>query len=102
MPDQETTAGEQPGIFAISQPTVTITEGDKVIYVLGSGRSIGQCRPAFVVRAWGNSLGANLMVLTDCTNDYAYGENGSLGTMWATSVPYSKEHKPFTWHLPGE
>lgn len=75
-----------------------------VNYVLSSGRSKGQVRPATVVRDWGgpdNPKGAlNLQVHTDHTNDFDLGQNGSTGLLWATSVPYSENKEPGTWHHP--
>lgn len=72
-----------------------------VNYVLSSGRSKGQVRPATVVRDWGgsNPHGAlNLQVHTDFTNDFESGQNGSKGTLWACLVPYSEGKEPGTWH----
>lgn len=74
----------------------------QVNYVLSAGRSKGEIRPATVVRDWGgatNPHGAlNLQVHTDHTNDFDMGQNGSLGLLWATSVPYSETKEPGTWH----
>lgn len=71
-------------------------------FLLSHGRSKGQVRPATVVRNWGgpdNPKGAlNLQVHTDHTNDFDLGQNGSTGLLWATSVPYSANKEPGTWH----
>ncbi len=83
--------------------------GDWVMFVLDIGKSVGQSRPAFVMRAFGDTV--DLRVLTDGTKDFALGEVASEGYLYATSVPYSKgslnnlgqsEYTPRTWHLPGE
>jgi hypothetical protein len=84
-----------------AQPAPRVVKaGDQVLYVLDQGRSAGQVRPAFVVRAW-NDVYVNLMVLTDCTNDFDSGQSGANGTYWATSVTYDKAAtKPRTWLWP--
>lgn len=83
-----------------------LTEGRMVHYVLpdGHGRSPSEHRPAVVVKVWRMGDGSppangcsNLSVFTDFTNDYSSGQ-GADGRMWATSVVYSEEPKPGTWH----
>lgn len=71
-----------------------LTEGRIVHYVLENG----QHRPAIVVRKWGGDTGCvQLQVFTDQTNDgFKEGEN----VVWRTSVVYSEEPKPYTWHWP--
>ena len=81
----------------VAPPPPNVKEGDQVMYVLEHGPSAGQSRPAFVVRNWSGGHFVNLMVLTDCTNDF-YSGSGAQGVLWATSVHYSKEPKPRTWH----
>lgn len=72
-----------------------LTEGRIVHYVLPDGRNPGEHRPAIVVKVWPSSNGsANLMVFVDGTNDYA----DYSGAVWATSVPFSEEPQPRTWH----
>jgi hypothetical protein len=63
----------------------------------------GQHRPAIVVRVWpgeyGNNEcpdGVNLQVFLDGSNDIEPGQP----TLWKTSVEYSDEGKPGTWHWP--
>lgn len=56
----------------------------------------GACRPAVVVRVWEEGR-CNLQVFTDGSNDGAGHESG---IKWATSVSYSEEAKPSTWHWP--
>lgn len=84
----------------------TIKVGDHIMYVLELGRSRGESRPAFVVRKWGDGDMVNLQVLTDANNeiDPLDKQSYSLGNgmLWATSVHYSKEHTPRTWHWLGE
>ena len=101
-------------------------QGRMVRYVLTSGRSAGQPRPAMVVRDWsekGNGC-VNLQVFLDGSNDI--GSEGTpdvfpapahvachLGgdvpqsiskytplTVWVTSANYSEEKTPGTWHWP--
>ncbi len=47
--------------------------------------------PAIVVRTWGETIEStlNLQVFLD-----------GVGTSWKTSVAYSKEKLPNTWHWP--
>lgn len=67
--------------------------GDKVGYVLHVGRSIGEVRPAFIVKVWDTDNGcSNLQVLTDGQND------GLPAIHWATSILYDADKKPGTWH----
>src|SRR5579859_1308502 len=74
----------------------TPTIGDHVLYVLPNGGNKGQDRPAIIVRVW-NITGVNLQVFTDGHND---GEYYKTGMIWETSVPYSEEARPGTWHWP--
>lgn len=77
--------------------------GAEVFYVLSSGSSVGQRRPAAVVRDFGNEM-VNLQVDTDATNDFPAGTPGSNGNLWATSVHYAPASaKAFgTWHWRSE
>jgi hypothetical protein len=79
-------------------PTPSI--GDQVLFVLDSGLSYGEIRPAIVVGTFEclTDGRANLQVFTDGANDFGYGQQGSFGIMWKTSVPYSLEASPGTWH----
>jgi hypothetical protein len=90
-------------------PARQVRAGDLVAYVLPSGHSTGQTRPALVVRVWGTLAPAqtppvNLQVFTDGTNDFSHSQPGALtGLIWATSVPYDQaEQRPGTWHWPEE
>jgi hypothetical protein len=73
-------------------------EGRIVHYVMPNGDH----RPAIVVRVWRGPCGeesgcSNLQVFTDGRND---GPGFESGVHWATSVAYSDEPKPGTWHWP--
>ncbi|MGE5631693.1 MAG: hypothetical protein ACM3TR_11425 [Caulobacteraceae bacterium] len=62
--------------------------------------SNGEHRPAICVRAWNDTCG-NFQVFIDGTNDAATDatrEDMDRGVMWATSVCYSEDHTPRTWH----
>ena len=77
--------------------------GCPVLYVMSSGHSKGEDRPAIIVRNWDNPNApgmVNLQVFTDFLNDYPTGVPGSDGRLWATSVHYSETHEPGTWHWP--
>jgi hypothetical protein len=72
-----------------------LTEGRIVHYVLPSGRNKGEHRAATVVRVWNKDKGlVNLIVHIDRTNDYDY----VMGDIWVTSIEYSEDPKPQTWH----
>ena len=91
-----------------------LTVGRIVHYVLESGRSKGQHRPAIVVRDWQQENGlVQLQVFTDGFNDEfrestsalldgksAAGITFSANIIWRTSVHYSEEKEPGTWHWP--
>lgn len=66
--------------------------GRIVHYVLPSGPSKGQHRPAIVVRVWNPEGLVQLQVFTDGLND------GLLNTEWQTSVTYSSQPTEGTWH----
>lgn len=71
-----------------------LTEGRMTHYVLDSGPSEGQHRPAIVVKVWNKESGmVNLAVLTDFSND-----GYPSGLIWKTSVGYSEEPLLNTWH----
>lgn len=80
-----------------------LTEGRIVHYVLPKRPDIkteGAHRPAIVVlvcpKEWGYPEGAaNLQVFLDGTNDHS-SYDGT--TLWATSVQYSEDPQPGTWH----
>ena len=77
--------------------------GELVFYVLPNGFSQGQRRPAIIVRDWKNGI-MNLQVFTDGLNDFAAGDEGSDGILWATSVHYAPgiSKAPGTWHYKTE
>lgn len=73
-------------------PTEGLIEGRIVHYVLEDGPHAGESRPAIVVKVWDMETGTvNLNVFTD-------GENDGDARTWVTSVLYSGEHEPRTWH----
>lgn len=103
-------------------------QGRMVRYVLASGRSAGQARPAMVVRDWsenGNGC-VNLQVFLDGSNDAGADGNTEIVptpahivvdagqgtphghsfcsytplTVWVTSADYSEKKTPGTWHWP--
>jgi hypothetical protein len=80
-----------------------LTPGRIVHYVLPAGfRYKGEHRPAIVVKVWPYSAGADqypliqLQVFLDGANDGREFRDNSL--YWATSVHYSEEKEPGTWH----
>lgn len=72
-----------------------LTEGRIVHYVLPDGPYAGEHRPAIIVRVWNHSTGyCNLTLFPDWQNDgYQH------GVEWKTSIDYSAEPKPNTWHF---
>lgn len=79
-----------------------LTEGRIVHFVLQDGPHAGEHRPAIVVKVWRQGDGtppangySNLVVFIDGTND---NPASAMCFHWATSVEYSAEPKPRTWH----
>ena len=82
-----------------SEPKVMpgLTEGRMVHYVLDQGPYKGEHRAAVITRIWDHGTGyCNLTVFIDGSND-EYGEY-VLGPAWITSVEYSEDPRPRTWH----
>ena len=87
-----------------------LTEGSLVLYVLESGRSQGQSRPAIVVRDWVHAAPSdrdgvvNLQVFTDGENDFSGKDDhkplGVPPVIWRTSIHYSETKEDGTWHWP--
>lgn len=89
-----------------------LTEGRIVHYVLEDVPHKGEHRPAIVVRDWKQENGlVNLQVFTDGYNDglrehvsASHSDVGALGVsyaaniLWRTSVHYSEEKEPGSWH----
>jgi len=81
-----------------------LIEGQIVHYVLEDG----QHRPAIVVQVWSPETApsypdgtVNLQVLLDGENDRGAIRAGEQrGMAWQTSVHYSKDREPGTWHWP--
>lgn len=76
------------------QPTV----GSLVHYVLPDGISVGEHRPAIVVKIWTPTC-VQLQVFTDSSND---GREYASGIVWKTSVVYDEGKQMGTWHWPEE
>ncbi len=74
-----------------------LTVGRMVHFVIPEKtRNAGEHRAAIVVRVFDqNSGSANLHVFLDGSNDEAVVPQGNA---WVTSVPYSEEPEPRTWH----
>jgi hypothetical protein len=74
--------------------------GRVVHYRLDIGPHAGECRPAFVVRVWSDTL-VNLQVFVDGTNDYDKPHQGTESLpLWRTSVHQNSDNEPGTWHWP--
>ncbi|MDX2140307.1 MAG: hypothetical protein SF123_19630 [Chloroflexota bacterium] len=77
-----------------------LTEGRIVHFVLDNGAH----RPATVVNAWKDvalyqSEGrVNLLVFLDGENDAEHVGMDAGDTWWRTSVPFSDDKTPGTWH----
>jgi len=64
-------------------------------------RPDGDHRPGVVVRVWDKETGlVNTIVFIDGSNDQPE-VSGQL-VRWVTSVRYSDQYKPRTWHWPEE
>lgn len=102
-------------IITDAMPTVnphnspySVAVGDIVLYVLPPNNSpvkvrVERIRPAIVVAIWGtptadDSPAVQLQVFTDNTNDFEPETPGANGVFWATSVLYSANKEPGTWH----
>lgn len=79
-----------------------LTEGRNVHFVVDDGPNKGAHRAAIIVRVWRQGDGtppkngySNLVVFMDGTND---GDQFAGCVSWQTSVEYSEEPKPRTWH----
>lgn len=73
--------------------------GRVVHYRLDVGPHAGDCRPALIVRVWGEGPDAlvNLQVLTDGGNDE---DEYASGIVWRTSVHRNTDNEPGSWHWP--
>lgn len=85
-----------------------LIEGRMVHYVMPNG----QHRPAIIVKVWGETGLSNLQVITDGSNDVPYTEEEKEkfknygiapddirhGHIWKTSISFSEEPQPNTWH----
>jgi hypothetical protein len=82
-----------------------LTIGSAIHFVMANGPSAGQCRHAVVVRNWsgGKGLGlVNAVVSIDGANDAPSPAGNVAMQMWVTSIRYSEQHEPCTWHWPKE
>jgi hypothetical protein len=79
-----------------------LTEGRIVHYVLPDGPSKGQHRPAVVVRVWREVSGCegyvNLRLFMDGQNDMEYKTRDHTKYEHLTSVCFSADARPGTWH----
>jgi len=83
-----------------AQPTQKPSIGRIVHYVLSSGRSKGERRPAIIVRVWSDTC-VQLQVFTDSGNDFSSDQQGYDGLFWATSVLLDESgERPHSWHFP--
>ena len=71
-----------------------LIEGRIVHYVMPNGEH----RPAVVVRVWNPEGTVNLSVFIDGINDEPSQIGGIITTVWKTSIVYSDDKKPNTWH----
>ena len=78
-----------------AKPIEGLIEGRIVHYVLPAGRNTGYHRPAIIVQVWDIWSGkSNLRVFLDGDND-----DPERDLIWATSIAYSEDKKPGTWHF---
>jgi hypothetical protein len=94
IPARTSTSGEITPQGIVPVPSI----GDQVLFVLDTGHSAGESRPAIVTRTFAEKTGmVNLQVLTDALNDFSAGDPGCTGIMWKTAVPYSETGERGTW-----
>lgn len=90
----------------IFKPMEGLTVGRMVHYVLPSGPSQGEHRPAVIVHVFDHVNGmVNLQVFIDGLNDDPYGTatdpvsgGPAGGVVWKTSVGFSEKKELGTWH----
>lgn len=80
-----------------------LTEGRIVHFVMPDGKH----RPAIIVQVWNPEGTVNLQVFTDGLNDErtvsgeestAFNDSVKTGILWRTSIVYSEDKEPDTWH----
>lgn len=73
--------------------------GSQVLYVMASGPSVGESRPAICVRPTGKDCG-NLKVDLDGEADLGQedGEHRDTLSMRVVSVPFGSAEEPGTWY----
>ena len=79
-----------------------LTVGRMVHYVLtesdATPRNAGEHRPAVIVVVWDEVFGtSNLQVFMD--SDGPGANDGEPNLQWITSIQYSEEKEPGTWHF---
>lgn len=89
------------------------TVGDIVGYVLDEGNDLaeGEVRPAIVIHNWHGGIAINnetrevmqmdegcLQLQVFCDGDGGEHNDGLPNVMWKTSVNYSEDKEPGTWH----
>lgn len=100
---QEVIADSEVAAHTIKAPAQKPSIGRIVHYVLPAGRHKGEHRPAIIVKIWSvheYDGSVQLQVFTDSTNDFTHNQDGAHGLLWATSVTYSEEATPGTYHWP--
>lgn len=79
----------------------TVTVG-RIVHYTDPALARGECRPAIVVRVWGDNGVCNLTVFPDWSNE------GKEGSFWATSVQFrdsfpdgeAVQKRQAVWHWP--
>lgn len=104
-PAPATTPADQPK--STPRPPAKPSVGSIVHYVLEAGIGTGAHRPAIIVRVWegsGEPALVQLQVFTDGPNDGYLGRSADAAdaqnTVWRSSVKYSADATPGTWHQP--
>ena len=86
-----------------AEPAQKPSIGRIVHYVLDSGQSKGQHRPAMIVRVWSDTC-VQLTVFTDWSNDFGPDQHGGGGILWRPSAAQDEggenPRSIGTWHWP--
>lgn len=80
-------------------PIPNLKVGSIVGYVLDGSVAHGEVRPAIVVKIWDEYHGTSqLQVFRDSDGESGYNDGGP-SVEWKTSITYSHEKTPGTWHF---
>ena len=76
--------------------------GAIVHYVLAAhdANYSNECRPAIVVKIWDKETGCSQLQVFMDGDGNEYNNDGTPNVIWRTSILYSQDNEPSTWHWP--